>query len=74
MNRYKHQRNLRRVTVRVTAKTRSARGFDLLLNGQLISHHQAKAGAVAELVARLVCLPRYRLEVKPTKRPTQGTQ
>ena len=53
----------------ITAQ-RDGQTFDLLLNGQLISHHQAKAGAVAELVARLVCLPRYKLEVKPT----QGTK
>lgn len=68
MNPAKFKRIIReRTTVRITGKSRSAAGFDLLLNGQKISHHQAKRGAVAELGARLVCLPRYRLEVKVAK-------
>ena len=75
MNPAKFQRIVReRTKVRITQKSRSALGFDLLLNGQKVSHHVAKKGAVAELGARLVCLPRYKLEVKPTKRPTQGTK
>jgi hypothetical protein len=71
MNPAQFQRIVRtRTTVRVTQKSRSALGYDLLLNGQKVSHHPSKKGAVAELGARLVCLPRYKLEVKPT----QGTK
>lgn len=54
-----------RVSVRVTARSRSAQGFVVLVNGEVVHTCPTHKEAVNHLRARLQCAPRLRLEVRP---------
>ena len=54
-----------RVIVRVTGRTRSAKGFWVVLNGVPQYGCNTHKEAVNHLRARLQCVPRQRWEVRP---------
>lgn len=54
-----------RVSVRITTKTRAAGGFEVWLNGERVHQCPTHREAVTNLMVRLKCAPRLRLEVRP---------
>ena len=54
-----------RVSVRVTARTRSAAGFVVLVNGEEVHRCPTREEAINHLRVRLQTAPRLRLEVRP---------
>jgi hypothetical protein len=57
-----------RVSVRVTNKTRSSTGYEVLVNGELVHQCPSHTEAVNHLRARLECAPRLRIEVRPARK------
>lgn len=57
----------KRVRVRMTSRRRSATGFDVKINGEVVHHSASFKEAFNALYARLVCLPRTLLEITPGK-------